>query len=291
MIVVPRPLVSVIVPAYNAERYLADAVRSVLGQTWHELELIVVDDGSTDGTGALADQLTAADPRARVIHKRNGGPSSARNAGLAVAKGELLCFLDADDVFLPDKIERQAELLELFPGCDLVFSDHYVGDAALTPLLLMCKRPPFAIEEILSFRNWFAPMSPLLRSSLAAKIGGFDEELASSEDWDYWIRASQCGALSYLPGPVAVYRSHPGQLHHDWARTRRNSDKVVLKHRAPGSEAWGNSLATIAMITARRHWATGRYLPMMRHLARYAWHARSRRRRKRLWAVLFSEIS
>lgn len=275
-----NPLVSVIVPAYNYERYVCDAARSVLRQTWQRLELIIVDDGSTDGTASLADRIAAEDGRVRVVHKRNGGISSARNAGLVSARGELLCFLDADDVFLPDKLERQVAFLELFGACDLVYSDHYVADAELTPVLLDSRRPLAPIEELLSFRNWFAPLSPLLRSSLAARIGGFDEELAQSEDWDYWIRACQCGKLSYLPGPVGVYRTHPGQTSQNWDRMRDTMEKVIRKHRRPGSDAWGNSRAMLALIVAKRRWAEHRYLSMTRSLLTCAWHLRSRRRRR-----------
>lgn len=285
MAVAHKQLVSVIVPAYNAEPFLADAVRSALAQTWGNVEVIIIDDGSTDGTGAIADGLAARDRRVRVVHCRNGGLSSARNVGLSVAKGEFVCFLDADDMFLPEKIERQAAFLAVFPGCDLVYSDHYVGDSTLTPMLLACRRPPFPIEEILTFRNWFAPISPLLRSSFAERIGGFDETLRGSEDWDYWIRASQCGVLSYLPGPVGVYRTHPAQMTTNWARMRTCIQKVITKHRARGSESWENSRATTSMLTAKHEWASGRYVETAWNLAAYAWHMRSWRRRKRMAAL------
>lgn len=287
MVVVTKALVSVIVPAYNVERYLRDAAGSVLGQTWNPLELIIVDDGSTDETAALAERIAADDGRVRVIHKPNGGLSSARNAGLAVARGGLLCFLDADDVLLPDKIERQAAFLDMFPGCDLVYSDHYLADEGLTPVLLLSKRPPMPIEELLSFRNWFAPFSPLMRSSLAARVGTFDEELTSSEDWDYWIRACHAGKLSYLPGPAGVYRTHPDQMSGNWVRMRENFEKVIRKHRAVGSEAWANSQAALALIVAKRRWAERRVGATAKSLLAYAWHLRSRRRRIRISRALW----
>ena len=156
------PLVSVIVPSYNVERFLPDAVASVRRQMWKELELIIVDDGSTDGTAELAARFAAEDPRVRVVRKPNGGPSSARNAGIAAARGELVCFLDADDMLLPEKINRQVAFLEFFPGCDLVYSDYYVGDDILNPVFLKCKRPP-----AVPMREALRPLQ-LVRADVAA---------------------------------------------------------------------------------------------------------------------------
>lgn len=287
---VSRPLVSVIVPAFNAEAFLADAVRSALAQTWKTLEVVVVDDGSTDRTGAIAHELAAADGRVRVLHGPNKGVSAARNQGIAAASGSLLCFLDADDVYLPDKVERQVAFLDQFPACDLVYSDYYVADLSLAPGLLICRRPPFLISDVLTFRNWFAPLSPLLRASLAERIAGFDETLAGSEDWDYWIRASECGLLSYLPGPVGVYRRHSNQTTRNWELMRKHIERVIVKHRRRGSEAWGNSRATASKMLAEHAWACGQYASMLWYLAEYAWYMRSRRRRRRASAV-FPEVN
>lgn len=271
-------LVSVIVPAYNAERFLADSVRSVLGQTREELELVIVNDGSTDRTGELAHSFRAADPRVRVVDKPNGGLSSARNAGIARARGELLCFLDADDVFLPDKLERQVAFLELFPSSDLVYSDHYVGDASLAPVLLDRRAPPaIPMRQLLACRNWFAPMAALLRAGLQRRIGLFDESLAASEDWDFWIRASETGILSYLPGPVGVYRTHGAQMHNDARRMREAQEKVVRKNFHPGTPAWRMAQASLAWLDAERHWGRRNRAIAFGRMCQSLWHAQSRR--------------
>ncbi len=96
--------VSVIIPVYNVEKYLAECVDSVLGQTYKNLEIILVDDGSTDTSGKMCDEYAEKDERVRVIHKKNGGLSSARNAGIEVCRGEYLCFLDSDDLYVPDAV-------------------------------------------------------------------------------------------------------------------------------------------------------------------------------------------
>src|ERR1700749_83796 len=105
-----QDLVSVIMPAYNSGRYLAESVRSVQAQTFGGWELVVVDDGSTDDTGEVARRLAEADARVRYVRRPNGGQAAARNTGLAEARGRLVAFLDADDLWLPEKLEAQMEV-------------------------------------------------------------------------------------------------------------------------------------------------------------------------------------
>lgn len=273
-----RPRVSVVIPAYNAEIFLADAVQSVLQQTWRDLEVVIVNDGSTDSTLALAERFRAGDSRVRVVDKSNGGLSSARNAGIAESSGDLICFLDADDVLLPDKLERQVRFLDDFPGCDLVYSDYYIGDGELTPIWLESVRPGLLrMDQWLLYRNRFAPMSPLLRARLVAAIGEFDQTLRAAEDWDYWIRAAQLGRFSYLPGAVAVYRVHPGQMHHDLELMRSNGRRVADKNFERGSRNW-------RVLMASWTWSEARHVAGLRRLVRLpvtivqtAWIARSPR--------------
>ena len=160
-----------------------------------------------------------------VVNKPNGGLSSARNAGIIAASGDAMCFLDADDILLPDKLDRQVQFLRQFPGCDLVYSDYYVGDSALTPLLLAsCNPGQTDVHEYLLYRNRFAPLCPLIRSSLVKSTGGFDELLRAAEDWDYWICAAQRGRFCYLTGPVGVYRTHPDQMHNNHVLMRASGE-------------------------------------------------------------------
>lgn len=118
-----RSLVSVIIPAYNAESYIDDALRSVLGQTFSNLEIVVVDDGSTDGT---ADRVAAYGPRVLYYRRTNSGgyPGVARNTGIERCSGEYICFLDADDIMLPDRVKIQAKFLSEHPAAGLVFADY-----------------------------------------------------------------------------------------------------------------------------------------------------------------------
>jgi glycosyltransferase involved in cell wall biosynthesis len=280
------PLVSVIVPAFNAERFLPEAVASVLGQTFEDLELLIVNDGSSDGTLALAERSAEEDERVHVLDRPNGGPSAARNAGIAAARGQLVCFLDADDVLLPDKLERQVAFLRTFPSCDLVYSDFYLGDESLSPILLRSLAPPAVpMNELFSYSCWFAPMSPLVRAACVARAGPFDEGLRSSEDWDFWIRVSRCGKLGYLPGPVGVYRLHATQAHHDVARIRDTSERLIRKHFAPDSLEWHNAHAAMAWSYAKRQRAAGEYAATAVNLVRVAWHVRSLRTLKNVFSL------
>lgn len=152
-------LISVIVPVYNVEQYLPACAASILGQTWPCLEVILVDDGSTDGSGAICDALAESDPRVRVIHKENGGAASARNCGIGVAAGQYLSFVDADDLLLPGMLQRLHELLEPektgIAVCDyLPFSDDNgefsccAGDTPVT-----CETVALEKEYVLSLLN------------------------------------------------------------------------------------------------------------------------------------------
>jgi glycosyltransferase involved in cell wall biosynthesis len=114
------PTASVIVPAYNVEPYLREALESVLAQTVTPHEIVVVDDGSTDGTGAVADEIAREHPLVRVVRQANGGPAVARNTAIEMSTGEFLVFLDADDVMLPDRIEQQLGYLLAHPEVGLV---------------------------------------------------------------------------------------------------------------------------------------------------------------------------
>ncbi len=126
----PTPTISVIIPAYNAADVLPRAIRSVLGQTFRLLELIVVDDGSTDATASIAEDFAASDSRVRVVRQKNKGLGMARNAGLAVARGEYLAFVDADDEAMPDMYRRMLEAVQASGDADIVYCGHMAQDAS-----------------------------------------------------------------------------------------------------------------------------------------------------------------
>lgn len=221
-------LVSVIVPAFNREGFLADAVRSALRQTYSHLEVIVVDDGSTDGTYEVARTLAGADGRVRVVRKPNGGPASARNAGLNEATGEYVSFLDSDDVYTRQKVESHVRHFEQNRDVDLVFSDDATADERLDVKVVHERgMPPLSFRELLPIRNWFATSACSVRRSLLERVGAFRPDLSGTEDWELWIRCARVGTFAYAPGVVALYRRHGDQYHEDYARLRRKRRTVI----------------------------------------------------------------
>lgn len=279
-------LVSVVMPVYNAAAYLEHAAASVLAQTHHEVELVAVDDGSTDESGRLLDRLATRDARVRVFHVENGGPSAARNVALGAIVGDYVAFLDADDWFLPDKLERQLEALASHPDADLVYSDHQEYDSASDSYHDVRRGdPPVPMTEMLVYRPWFAPIAPLLRRRLVDAVGGFDEALRAAEDWDYWLRCAREGAFVYAPGTVAVYRRHSAQSHLHRERMRTAHLRLAHKHFDTDRRRLRSCLAYFHLSEAKHAKAAGDLLGMASRLARFALSANSLTEARLVWRL------
>jgi glycosyltransferase involved in cell wall biosynthesis len=276
------PLVSVIIPTFNSAQYLADAVESAFAQTYSAIECIVVDDGSTDRTQELLSELLKLHPGLKTARKTNGGCASARNMGLRESTGDFISFLDADDVFLPNKIERQIAFLEAHPDVGLVYSDSLFSTEKLRPVWMYTTEMPRDLELIDAFcyRNWFTPTFALVRRTVIDCVGEFDEELAGAEDWDYWIRCIKVTRISYLPGAVSIYRIHPGQAHHEYFGNRRGSIQVAKKHYGDDPGRLRGALAAIQWNHAKYHWsrhdkiATALAVAKFAVMGRFGFHVR-----------------
>lgn len=257
-------LVSVVIPAYNMARYVFAAVESVLIQDYPNVEAIVVNDGSTDDTENVLRHRYASDPRVRVVSQENRGLSAARNAGISCSNGEYLSFLDADDVLLPGKISAQVAYLQAHPGVDLVYSDYTRANEKLEPLPTPAQGlPPLPFEELYVYRNWFAPMTPLVRSDLVTKTGGFDEGLRAAEDWDYWLRCARVGKFGYLPQVVALYRTHPTQMHGNRERMWAAGWTVARKNYGDNQRQLRSAIAALWFYEAKHRRGEKRYLGMV----------------------------
>ena len=223
------PAVSVIMAVYNGEPWLGEALASTLGQSLQNLEFIVVDDGSTDGTAKrLAD---IGDPRVSVLRQSRAGQTAALNRGLRAARAPLVARIDADDVSLPDRLARQARFMAAHPEVGLLGTA--AREIAPSGAVLHTLAPPCddrAIRRALMRANPFVHSSVMFRRALIDGLGGYDESFAVAQDYDLWLRLSRVTRLANLGEPLVLRRLAPGRL--SSARdTTRLRDEVVAKVR------------------------------------------------------------
>lgn len=232
-----HPLVSAIMPVYNGERFLAEAIDSALAQTWPNLEIIVVDDGSRDGSGALADRYAGAHAgRVRVIHQENRGLPLARNAAIAAARGRYLALLDADDVWLPHHIERCVAVLEDDSSVGLVHANTEDIDGAGRHLGMQSARWTGtrldAYREVFLRRQHVSCPTAVFRRSIVATVGAFDAAFnrLGCEDRDMWLRIASATSLVYLDEVQALYRIHGNNMSANRERMWQARRLLVDKH-------------------------------------------------------------
>jgi len=198
--------VSVVIPAYNKAELTVQTVESVLSQTYKNIEIIVVDDGSTDST---RDRLFGYTERIRYIYKKNGGACSARNVGISFATGEYVGFLDCDDLYLPEKIELSIRYLEQNPDVGFVYSAAYFIDAQGTIVSTYSHpggRKNGWIYNDLVVQNFICNSTVMVRKICLDTMRGFDESVFSPADWDMWLRLSEQYTAGYIDVPLTKYR-------------------------------------------------------------------------------------
>jgi glycosyltransferase involved in cell wall biosynthesis len=202
----PAPTFSVIIPAYQVADLIGDALESIQGQTLPPFEVIVCDDGSTDG---LEEALAAYRDEIVFVQKENGGESSAKNAAAAIARGDFLAILDADDVYLPHNLEALSELAQLRPDLDILTTDALIVANGLEVRHVYDRYWRFEVENqrrAILQRNFVFGLAAVRRRQLL-KHGGFDESMRWAEDWDLWLRMILAGASAgCVDEPLALYR-------------------------------------------------------------------------------------
>jgi glycosyltransferase involved in cell wall biosynthesis len=215
------PKVSVLMPSFNYVRYLALAIESVLSQSFRDLELIITDDCSTDGSRETAEEWTRLDDRVvPVFHDVNHGLARARNSGLAVSSGEFVALCDADDIWLPDKLATQLECFRSRPEVGLVHSDSLIidgyGNSTGQRFSSLFHRKGQVTSghlfEELCQGNFLCAPTVILRRKAIEYAGGFDEDLRSLEDWVCWTKVSKKYPLHYVDAPLVQYRIHGSAL-------------------------------------------------------------------------------
>lgn len=200
-----KPLISVIIPTYNLATHLAEAVASVHAQDWTNLEIIVVDDGSTDDTATVLDALTEAGDL-RWFRQNNAGAAAARNRGIQEAKGEWIAFLDADDLWLPGKLAAQFQRLEQNPEAVFSYTDVRLRSESNSERDLECGTDGQPLLLRLLAGNLFATPTVIVKRERLEEIGLFDTALRTGEDWDMWLRLACHFAHVRVPKPLVVIR-------------------------------------------------------------------------------------
>lgn len=216
--VFPSSVVSVVIPAYNSGRFIAEAIESVLAQGGCELELLVVDDGSTDETAEVVARYGST---VTLIRQANAGAAVARNTGMRAARGQYVAFLDADDVWLPGKLAAQIAHLERHPEVSLsctrwkLLHPDASGDYAIDPRLPDCSVSGAPSHTAVTYADllldchvWTSTV--LMRRELIDQVGGFNTALRRGQDYDYWLRASRLTPIHRLDATLALYRMGSG---------------------------------------------------------------------------------
>ena len=301
------PRVSVIIPAYNHAAYVRQCVDSVLAQTYKDLEIVVVDDGSTDGTFEI---LREYGTKIRLHHQENGGTQKARNKAVGLALGDYIALLDSDDAWLPTKLQRQIKAFSATPTPGVVYSLAYVMDSTgrvlsdRRPFGAPMSNPERAFEELLlEFR--IPTLTAVIRRSCLDEVGVFDESLIGAADRDLWLRIAAKWPILCIPESLAIYRIHPRNTTNELLRSGRivtertkvlerafrlmpaNTATESLKHRA---YAAARLVAVEACLSAGDAVGAGTELARAVRLDPSAVGSTEEliRRRIRRWAELFS---
>lgn len=219
------PKVSVIIPTYNCEKYICEAIDSVLNQTFQDFEIIVVNDGSTDNT---KDVLAKYNGRIRYFYQENKGVSSARNMGIKEANGEYIAFLDSDDMWLKDKLKTQVKILDSRSEVTLVYGRAKRIDQHGIVLDIKPTYPAIDAEGLLE-GNRISTMTVMARKACFEEVGLFDKTIIVGEDTDMWIRIALRYKIVFLNEIQAIYRFHGGNISNNMEEAYKGHIKILKK--------------------------------------------------------------
>ena len=239
------PAVSVLMGVWNGAPQVGEAVLSVLSQTAADLELIVIDDESSDATPAILESIR--DPRLRVTRRARGGLTSALNEALGQARAPLVARLDADDLALPERLERQRAFLARHPDVGLLGTAARETDASGRDVAIL--RPPTddaEIRRVLIRRNPFVHSSIVMRRALVEQAGGYDDGFPVAQDYDLWMRLSRVTRMANLPDLLVVRRLLPGRITAE-RETERWRAEARVRWRAVRSGAYPPWCALFAL--------------------------------------------
>jgi glycosyltransferase involved in cell wall biosynthesis len=270
-----KPAVSIVVATHNYGRYLAGALDSALAQTFGDFEIVVVDDGSTDDTAEVILPYLA-DPRVRYYRTENQGQPAAKNFGIRFARADLIAFLDADDLWLPAKLERQLALLHGDPGLGVVYTRRLLIDP--DGRQLEYREPELhrgLVVEAMFYRNFVCFSSALVRRPVFTQAGYFDEDLPLAIDYDLWLRVAPAYRFDYVDEPLVQYRTGHANLSSRIEERLRVVDRIMRRFL---DERGGRGLVRPAVIRQARaelYYHMGVMKRSRSRLAALPWHVRA----------------
>jgi glycosyltransferase involved in cell wall biosynthesis len=279
----PAARVSVIIPAHNTAPFIAETLDSVFGQTFRDFEVIVINDGSPD-TAALEVALQPYRSRVQYIRQENRGLPGARNAGIRLARGELLAFVDSDDIWMPDYLSAQVEFLDRHPGVHACIADALLFGSCPEPevwkMLKEGTGPILTFEQMLKREGGQLPSAMVARRERVLQVGMFDEQLRIGEDVEFCVRLCfPDGTIGYLGRVLVKYRQRPGSLTSDPGKRKWRVAEVealhALRQKLPLTEAQRTLLddeiaasdAAVALSDAFDHLSANRFQQGERCLA------------------------
>jgi glycosyltransferase involved in cell wall biosynthesis len=279
-----HPLVSVVIPVYNGEPFIAECLLSVYRQTYRSIEVIIVDDGSTDRSLAIIEQFAGGK---KIIRQQNKDVCHARNAGIRAASGDFIAFLDQDDLWQPDKLEKQAAVFQKNPEVDLVFTDlikffpsgkrHHAADKDRLARSLTDEN----LFDTLVRKNVLMPSAVMVRRASIVAAGLFDEQFKTCGDYELWLRMAALGMkFFYLPEALTLYRYHGANTSKKTATMHEDRMRAIKKTFANPLLSEGKkrlerpALAAAQMMGAHTFFSIGEYekfLENARQALSYDW--------------------
>jgi glycosyltransferase involved in cell wall biosynthesis len=307
-----RASISVVIPAYNAERFIGQTLQSICDQTITDWECVVVDDGSTDSTPQIVRDMARKDDRIRMIEQTNAGPAAARNTGMASisAGSQFICFMDNDDVWLPDSLAVLRQALEANPQCIAAHGvadtidengnpmDHKRADGGFSKfcrqrmtaehgrLVPVDLNKPTTFESLYPVSRLFPSGLVLIRHEAMRRVGGFDTSYHQTEDWDMWLRLARTGDFHFINHVVLHYRRHSSNQSSNMSANAREVRRLLYKHyfskdNTPeqrqvvrhGFRAWQLTKMSEKSASAHEHWQAGRYWHAIKNAAEIGLHS------------------
>lgn len=218
------PDITVLLPVYNGEEFIADAVNSILGQTYSNFVLLIIDDGSLDDTGKILEEMAARDPRIRLVRRENRGLIATLNEGMAICRTELIARMDADDVALPTRLALQKNFMDANPNVAVCGTEVILYEKGSS----VSYRTNAPFDVLCLFGSPLAHPTVMFRRSIVLKVGGYRASMLAAEDYDLWVRICQAGfCIANIPKKLLLYREHPNNSRRTYRRLQRKTTQLI----------------------------------------------------------------